>query len=164
MSNHTVIWIHMSLSYTLHIGQWWPHGPSTAFQIQGLIFLYTIKQIKHHLSQRNFSSFSRNTWLSLQTGDANQQHFLASGAACASPRHALVPGTHGAEGDVQGPASNGQTHPLKPWSITGSTTPLKTSWQYSSKRLPAQHASFVFLSQQKRSIRTNLWPGYRRYY
>lgn len=77
--------LHFFLSHTLHIGQWWPHGPPTAFQIQGLIFLYMIKQTKCHLSQGNFSSFSKNAQLSLQARDANQQRFPAAGAACVSP-------------------------------------------------------------------------------
>lgn len=102
--------LHFFLSYTLHIGQWWPRGPSTAFQMQGLIFLYMIKQTKCHLSKGNFSSFSKHAWLSLQARDANQQHFPASGAAYDM---LLCQGTHGAEGDVQGPPSDGQTHPLK---------------------------------------------------
>lgn len=50
LSNHRTMCIFISFTHTLQTGQWWPHGPSTAFQIQGLVFLSMTKQTKCHLS------------------------------------------------------------------------------------------------------------------
>lgn len=72
-----------------------------------------IKQTTCHLSQGNFSPFSKNAWLSLQAGDGSAALPSLRGCPMRHRNMRLCQGTHGAVGDIQGPASYGQTHLLK---------------------------------------------------